>query len=1100
MKFKVAEDIPEPQELGTDTTAVVPQPFSGPKPKPKMFAAAVTAKAPAKPAVRFSTTVKQYNKGPAPPAPPVPQASTAPKEEPAPKVFVPSYIPPELEALQGQIEESKSQDHYEDAEPQPYVPEDRKGFTKFIQTRYSNFKLPPLPKDINPDACNQMTLQTYKYQAFIREYMREASPYRGVLVYHGLGSGKTCTSIAAAEALYGEGKKIIVMTPTALKENFLNEIMFCGFRHYRLKNKWVKFPFKKSDAIYAFGISPMNISQAYLDKLSKTPTKSFIWIPDLSAPEEESNYDSLDDTDRTTIRQQIYSILMNSFTFLGYTALSKKFLLDIATKDPTYFDDSIIIVDEVHNLTRLMSRKLKTHLIESKAGKKPGTMAKASKYDPITIGDWVPKEIEYERAYLFYRLLSQAKNSKIIALSGTPIVNVSVEVGILGNILHGYFKCVSDTIAKSSVDIPALKAILANHPRVNFYSIENNGGVMSLFFNMVDTGYVKYFEEGVLKGLIYDEESESDTIENLYAQIVGLLPPNTLSGKPNFSAIPLFPPTPEEFNEIFVDIEKLDLRNPVTFKKRISGLVSYYKGSKEELMPSISSDQIVDCPFSPVAIPQYTAARLKELSEDPPSKGAFSEVENLVQKETSSYRFRSRAICNFAFPKEIERPFPGSKKEIEEAAKEEMAVGKEVIGDGIDLGQTTGDVEELEAQQDDEASIPEESEEDEEKPQTTKQVLPYPQRLAMALAALKDNATSYFKMDPSAPLNEQLKTYSAKYAAIYERILKSKGSSLVYSVFKTVEGIGNFTLALDVNGFAPITLVGSDDNLQLSPETIQSFTESPGQMRYIFYKSDVSARGRQTLINIFNMRLDKLPQAIADVLRAFPNNHTGQVCRVFMITAAGAEGLSLKNVRTVHIMEPFWNKVRTDQVKGRAIRICSHSELPYNKDPTLNERTVEIFSYISTFAPGEKIDQTLLTKDDGKTSDQHILNLAKVKDQISSSFLTAMKSAAIDCNLNETENEQISCFVQGGAESDFMYDPRLDKDIITTAQGEKETIVKQRGFKLGGIDYAGVEKEGKIMLYSMQNRETMKDPLGEITEVTGKKKVTWYEGKNPKKV
>ena len=46
-----------------------------------------------------------------------------------------------------------------------------------------------------------------------------------------------------------------------------------------------------------------------------------------------------------------------------------------------------------------------------------------------------------------------------------------------------------------------------------------------------------------------------------------------------------------------------------------------------------------------------------------------------------------------------------------------------------------------------------------------------------------------------------------------------------------------------------------------------------------------------------------------------------------MITASGAEGISLKNVRFVHIMEPYWHPVKR-QVIGRARRICSHADLP----------------------------------------------------------------------------------------------------------------------------------------------------------------------------
>ena len=37
------------------------------------------------------------------------------------------------------------------------------------------------------------------------------TPYRGLLLYHGLGSGKTCTSIAIAEGMK-DSKSIIIMT------------------------------------------------------------------------------------------------------------------------------------------------------------------------------------------------------------------------------------------------------------------------------------------------------------------------------------------------------------------------------------------------------------------------------------------------------------------------------------------------------------------------------------------------------------------------------------------------------------------------------------------------------------------------------------------------------------------------------------------------------------------------------------------------------------------------------------------------------------------------------------------------------------------------
>ena len=122
-----------------------------------------------------------------------------------------------------------------------YTPQTRKSFYRFISDNYSeSFKLPLQVKGkIDEEACQKLgaaagtAVEAFLYQKFIREYIRNASPYRGVLVYHGLGSGKTCSAIAAAEALYGTAnKKIIVMTPFSLRGNFMSEISFCGFRHF----------------------------------------------------------------------------------------------------------------------------------------------------------------------------------------------------------------------------------------------------------------------------------------------------------------------------------------------------------------------------------------------------------------------------------------------------------------------------------------------------------------------------------------------------------------------------------------------------------------------------------------------------------------------------------------------------------------------------------------------------------------------------------------------------------------------------------------------------------------------------------------------------
>ena len=57
-------------------------------------------------------------------------------------------------------------------------------------------------------------------------------------------------------------------------------------------------------------------------------------------------------------------------------------------------------------------------------------------------------------------------------------------------------------------------------------------------------------------------------------------------------------------------------------------------------------------------------------------------------------------------------------------------------------------------------------------------------------------------------------------------------------------------------------------------------------------------------------------------------NKYGELVQVLFITQSGAEGLNLKNNRDVRIIEPYWNRVRVDQVIGRARRVGSHLNLP----------------------------------------------------------------------------------------------------------------------------------------------------------------------------
>jgi hypothetical protein len=281
----------------------------------------------------------------------------------------------------------------------------------------------------------------------------------------------------------------------------------------------------------------------------------------------------------------------------------------------------------------------------------------------------------------------------------------------------------------------------------------------------------------------------------------------------------------------------------------------------------------------------------------------------------------------------------------------------------------------------------------------------------------------------------------------------SKGSNLVYSQFKTVEGLGVLREALKANGFVEIEIEGgewmpralrttTDNKLRFSAATEASLRKGPssGEKRFMFLTGEGLREKRNLLLNIFNGAFDKVPEEMRKVLEESGyterKNQYGEICWVFGITGAGAEGISLKCCRAVHIMEPYWNKVRLDQVKGRAIRICSHQDLPFN------QRDVEIYTYYTVFSADQKnnnkIDITIRQTDEDETSDEKVYNVGLKKDKINQELLDLMKETSMDCGLNAADNGAISCFVVDGRPDQYLFDPNLEVDKILTAIELKE--------------------------------------------------------------
>ena len=573
------------------------------------------------------------------------------------------------------LEEEKG-DPYEHETPTAYVPETRRGFSEFIKMQYEDYILKPIAEQ-EPTPAGEK----YPYQKFVREYIRQSSPYRGVLVYHGLGSGKTCTAIAASEALFSSAnKKIIVMTPFSLRKNFLKEITFCGFRHFRLQNYWISL--EKENPIHEmFAIKILNVSPIHLK------TAKHIWVPDFdqTAP----NYNSLSSEEQTEIRKQILSILVydaktnptGRIRFINYNGITSTKLKEIACNDPTFFDNAVIVVDEMHNLARLIQGNIEPYLIETK------TLKRKIPFEKITPEKWKPSlctsGYNYKRGYLFYRLLLSATNSKIIGLSGTPLINFPEELGILANILHGYIPVAEAVINTSIEEKVNIEKFLLDHRYTDFVRVEpdKTGSGVRFFISLLPEGVRKVANDVGVERI--PQGIEIPTSQEIVSDINNLLQEKgyKFNIPTQLRSTALLPPFYEEFTKNFLNQNKNGLANKEVLLKRLTGIISYYKGSRQDLMPKVIKDVVVRVPFSEYQQKMYSLERIAEIDIEKSKKSSaggldavWSEVFEIANmKSSTSYRMGSRQVCNFAFPPQVKRPRPSNIQEQELEAAEPKA-------------------------------------------------------------------------------------------------------------------------------------------------------------------------------------------------------------------------------------------------------------------------------------------------------------------------------------------------------------------------------------------------------------------------------------------
>jgi hypothetical protein len=839
-------------------------------------------------------------------------------------------------------------------------------------------------------------------------------------------------------------------------------------------------------------------------------------------PEKPSNYGDLSPKDQAEVDAQLNEMIQAKYTFISYNGVRENRINELSlgyTVNP--FDNSVVVIDEAHNFVSRIVNHLKKAPDDTA---KKGTAAKKTA---------LLKPEDAPIALNLYRFLLDATNVKIVLLTGTPIINYPNEIGVLFNILRGYIKTWSFQLTSSAQGVTEarLQQLFQSADIMDYMKYSAADRTLTVTRNPY--GFVNVHKKGMDKryeGVTVDEHGALGD-DDFVQMVISVLSSDGIkatkaAGSP--VAHKALPDTFDGFEKYFIDADTANLKNMDVFQRRILGLTSYYRSAQEQLLPryDVANDfEVVRVPMSNYQLSVYQQERLAEINKDreakkrktlaparKPKTGATGApgakkpitMKDLYAEPSSSYRIFSRAACNFVFPREIGRPKPFTSGATEKEGASAAAVVEDLDEDIMDAENARA------ISKNPEGAVGADEAAELQKKTTTEAYKQYEARIKEVLEQMKRNEEEYFNP-------RSLAVYSPKFLKLLQKLQDPThvGLHLVYSQFRTLEGIGLLKMAMEANDYAQFRIKHNPSSQQW---VLDDRPEDAGKRRFALYTGTESAEEKEIVRCIFNSEWDQVPSSIRDdLLRISGNNFYGEVINTLMISASGAEGINLRNVRYVHIVEPYWHPVRIEQVVGRARRICSHQDLPAEL------RTVNVFLYLMVYsesqlkplskdekAEAEK-EEALLASTDTKavvdvsnaalkyvrvsrelresdtssktdepiTTDQSLYEIAKTKEEINSNILRCVKETAIDCAIHTKAGtkETLKCFTFDNPDNKFAYAPSIQDEVIVTEDGKDAKAAKAKT-KAKAVEGAKDVTTDAVPL----NKEMRKLKIKEITQ------------------
>jgi superfamily II DNA or RNA helicase len=233
-----------------------------------------------------------------------------------------------------------------------------------------------------------------------------------------------------------------------------------------------------------------------------------------------------------------------------------------------------------------------------------------------------------------------------------------------------------------------------------------------------------------------------------------------------------------------------------------------------------------------------------------------------------------------------------------------------------------------------------------------------------------------------------LKNFSIKfYTALLNLQKLIHGTAFIFSNLVKV-GIELFQTVLLQNGY--LEYQPNYNNYHITSDTICCFCGKPSSE----HNNNNHDFKPATFLSItgstndqFEASQDDKQQIIRNVFNNIANKD-GSNIKFLLGSQVLAEGITLENVREVHILDAYYNLNMVDQIIGRAIRNCKHYNITDENNPF---PTVDIYKYA-------------ISMDDGLTTEEKLYKKSELKYILMKQVERILKETAVDCPLNTSGN------------------------------------------------------------------------------------------------